>query len=191
MKLLLVSPRLGADSGRLVFGHCGRLKRFFDFDVVVAKGHTHRFVEIDQSFGQVDPRLKFGRLRLRDIPLFLENEITIARLKGESLVGELTTLRILANGFIVTSLVWASALAAIIDRRLARAAAFFLVAALFTIFGVMHSPLPGSPLFLPWQLAEEAQRFVYQFALGYLLVAALLLVWGLLSRPELESADHS
>ena len=67
---------------------------------------------------------------------------------------------------------------------------FFFVAALCTLFGVMHSPLPGSPLFLPWQLAEESQRFVYQFALGYALVAAMLLVWGLVGeqqQPELTA----
>jgi len=119
-------------------------------------------------------------------PLLIQNEITIAGLKGESLIGELTTLRILANGFIVTSLVWASALAALIDRRLARAAALFLLAGLCTFFGVMHSPLPGGPLFLPWQLAESSQRFVYQFALGYLLVAALLFAWGLLIQDRSE-----
>ena len=121
-------------------------------------------------------------------PLLIQNEITIAGLQGESLRGELTTLRILANGFIVTSLVWASALAAIIDRRLPRAAAFFFVAAGCTLFGVMHSPLPGSPLFLPWQLAEESQRFVYQFGLGYALVGAMLLVWGLLCQQPVDEA---
>jgi AGZA family xanthine/uracil permease-like MFS transporter len=124
-------------------------------------------------------------------PLLIQNEIAIAALQGESLVGELTTLRILANGFIVTSLVWASALAAIIDRRLPRAALLFLVAALCTLFGVMHSPLPGSPLYLPWQLAEQSQRFVYQFSLGYLLVAALLLVWGLLNTPHADSVEQA
>jgi hypothetical protein len=39
------------------------------------------------------------------------------------------TVRALAGGFIVTSLLWASSLAAIIDRRLFRAAAFLAVAA--------------------------------------------------------------
>jgi len=119
-------------------------------------------------------------------PLLIQNEITIAGLKGESLLAELTTLRILANGFIVTSLVWASALAALIDRRLIRAAAFFLLAAISTLFGVMHSPLPGSPLFLPWDLAVASQRFVYQYALGYALVAVLLLAWSLLIRDRSE-----
>jgi AGZA family xanthine/uracil permease-like MFS transporter len=87
--------------------------------------------------------------------------------------------------------VWASALAALIDRRLSRAAAFFFVAAICTLFGVMHSPLPGSPLFLPWQLAEESQRFVYQFALGYLLTAGMLMVWGLLNKQPAEDEAWS
>ena len=38
---------------------------------------------------------------------------------------ELDTVRVLANGFIVTSLIWASALAALLDRNLRRAAIFF------------------------------------------------------------------
>jgi adenine/guanine/hypoxanthine permease len=134
-------------------------------------------------------------------PLMFEKGISIAALKGESLIGELTTLRILANGFIVTSLVWASALAAIIDRRLWRAAALFVLCAVFTLFGIMHSPLRGSPLFLPWQITADTQRFVFQYALGYLFVAALLFAWGCLLRSQgvqpldgddvLSSGDHT
>jgi AGZA family xanthine/uracil permease-like MFS transporter len=93
------------------------------------------------------------------------------------LQGQVHTIRMLASGFIITSLVWASALAAMIDRRLARSAVFFVVAAVFTLFGVMHSPAPGSPLFLPWALPLEFQRPVFQFALGYSLVALLLFAW--------------
>jgi AGZA family xanthine/uracil permease-like MFS transporter len=91
---------------------------------------------------------------------------------------EMNTVRILAAGFILTSLIWASALAAIIDRRLWRAGGFFLLAAVFTQFGVMHSPLPGSPLYLPWQLDAESQRYVYQYVVGYILTAVLLIAWG-------------
>jgi AGZA family xanthine/uracil permease-like MFS transporter len=84
----------------------------------------------------------------------------------------------LSSGFIITSLVWASALAAMIDRRLARSALFFLIAAVFTLFGVMHSPAPGSPLFFPWSLASEYRPLVIQYALGYALVALLLFAWS-------------
>ena len=73
-----------------------------------------------------------------------------AKLAGTPMEAEVGTLRILANGFIVTSLLWSSALAALIDRKLFWGAAFFLSAAVCTTFGIIHSPAPGSPLFLPW-----------------------------------------
>lgn len=104
--------------------------------------------------------------------------ITLATFAENSLGEELATLRILANGFIVTSLVWASALAAIIDRRLRRAAALFGLATLATLVGVMHSPQPGSPLFLPWRLEPSQARLVMPYAVGYLLVAGVMLVWS-------------
>jgi AGZA family xanthine/uracil permease-like MFS transporter len=86
--------------------------------------------------------------------------------------------RILANGFIVTSLIWASALAALIDRRLRLAAIWFLLAGGLALFGVIHSPLPGGRLFLPWQLDAAMQPYPLRFAVGYAVAAALLLVWG-------------
>jgi len=110
-------------------------------------------------------------------PLMFEKGVSIAALKGEALVAELTTLRMLANGFIVTSLLWASALAALIDRQLWRAASLFLLCSVLTMFGVMHSPLPGSPMFLPWQLDEQARHHVVTYLVGYLGVAVVLYVW--------------
>jgi AGZA family xanthine/uracil permease-like MFS transporter len=97
---------------------------------------------------------------------------------------EIQTVRMLSSGFILTSLIWASALAAMVDRRLGRAAIFFLLAAVLTPFGIMHSPLPGSAMFLPWQLASEFQAPVYQYSLGYLLVAVLMFGWGELLRAQ-------
>jgi AGZA family xanthine/uracil permease-like MFS transporter len=109
---------------------------------------------------------------------------------------EVTTVRVLANGFIVTSLLWASALAAIIDRKLIWAAGCFLVAAVCSFFGVIHSPLPGSPVFLPWNLPADLQSIPWGYGTGYLAIALLLLIWGawgrasgalMLSNEELES----
>jgi hypothetical protein len=60
----------------------------------------------------------------------------------------------------------------------------FLLAAICTQFGVMHSPWPGSPLAFPWQLPKELQHFVYQYMLGYLAVAALLFAWGWLLQLQ-------
>lgn len=97
---------------------------------------------------------------------------------SQLLVDELLTIRMLANGFIITSLLWASALAALIDRQLRRAAVFFLIAGGCTLIGVIHSPLPGGDMFLPTRLAPEFARATYEYAISYGLMAALLYAWG-------------
>lgn len=109
---------------------------------------------------------------------------TVLSSLGPSSQAEIQTVRMLSSGFILTSLIWASALAAMIDRRLPRAAIFFLLAAFLTPFGVMHSPLPGSAMFLPWRLSGEFQALVLQYSLGYLLVAVLLFAWGQLLTAQ-------
>lgn len=108
----------------------------------------------------------------------------------------LQTLRMLSNGFIVTSLLWASALAAIIDRRLATAGTYYALGAALTLFGVIHSPLPGGAVFLPWRLEPALQHAVYQYTAGYAIVAGMFFLWGslpadqpALSEPH-EPADH-
>lgn len=97
---------------------------------------------------------------------------------------ELNILRLLQNGFIVTSLIWASLLATIIDRRLRLASLFAFVMAFFTLFGITHSPLPGGPMFLPWQLEGEVLKTVVEYSCGYLLSAALLFAWGLWAERQ-------
>ncbi|MEL7497226.1 MAG: permease [Planctomycetota bacterium] len=63
-------------------------------------------------------------------------------------------LSVLAGGFILTSLIWASATAAIIDRKFSVAAIYFAVGGMLTMFGLMHSPLNGDQMFMPWNLFE-------------------------------------
>lgn len=49
---------------------------------------------------------------------------------------------LIANGFIVSSLLWGASLSLIIDHEIKRAAGFLGIAALLTLFGVIHSPFP-------------------------------------------------
>ncbi|MGE0605615.1 MAG: permease [Pirellulales bacterium] len=107
----------------------------------------------------------------------------------QKLSHQMLTLRILSNGFIVTSLLWGAALAAMIDRRLRAAAACFAIAAACSLFGVMHSPLPGGQLLLPWALknplpAAAAGQTPYHLAAAYAAVALLLLAWSLIVKPS-------
>jgi AGZA family xanthine/uracil permease-like MFS transporter len=91
---------------------------------------------------------------------------------------ELETLRVMANGFIVTSLIWASVVAALIDRRLSVAAAYLAFAAVLSTFGVIHSPLPGAAMFLPWELPRDVMQVPVSFSSGYLISALLLACWS-------------
>jgi AGZA family xanthine/uracil permease-like MFS transporter len=103
------------------------------------------------------------------------------------------TLRCLANGFIVTSLLWAAALAVLLDGRLVRAAAYFALAGACALIGVIHSPLPAERIDLPsnvladvpkaFRAAVECQT-PYHWAGAYALVALLLLALAALGRRE-------
>ena len=59
------------------------------------------------------------------------------------------TMAMLSSGFILTSLLWAWSLAKVIDRRLMAAAGVMTLAGTMTLFGLIHSPLPGNQLFVP------------------------------------------
>ena len=115
-------------------------------------------------------------------PLLAEGGKTVDTLSRPEFGVQLQTVRILAGGFIVTSLLWASALAAIIDRSLRTAGGFLAVAGAATLFGVIHSPLPGAAMFWPWSIpqlpAATAGQTPLHLALAYGLAAALLFAWG-------------
>jgi AGZA family xanthine/uracil permease-like MFS transporter len=94
------------------------------------------------------------------------------------------TLRCLANGFIVTSLLWAAALAMILDGRLVRAAVFFALAGVCALFGIIHSPLRSEQVNLPGTVLEQVEenfrqavavQTPYHWAAAYALVALLLI----------------
>jgi AGZA family xanthine/uracil permease-like MFS transporter len=84
-------------------------------------------------------------------------------------------LLVLGNGFILTALVWGSALVAIVDRRLRVAGAVLAIAAAATLFGVIHSPLPDGAVFWPWAVASGTP---HALAAAYGVAASLLLLLG-------------
>jgi len=105
---------------------------------------------------------------------------------------QLQTMRVLSAGFILTSLLWGALLASLIDARLRAAAGFCAVAALLSLFGVIHSPLEGSPLVLPWQElpGHAAGRTPLNMAAAYSAVAVLLFGWGWLRVGKAEMIQH-
>ncbi len=109
---------------------------------------------------------------------------------------ELFAIRVLSAGFIVTSLLWAGVLAALIDRKLRGAAGWCLAAAGCTLFGIIHSPFADGRLFLPWSIGdlptEAAGRGPWELAAAYGVLAALFAAWSLLpAGGHGESTAHS
>lgn len=106
---------------------------------------------------------------------------------GEELQAKLATTAQLSSGFILTSVFWASGLAMAIDRKLFASAGFYIGAAVCTAFGLMHSPLPGSPILSPVSLGllpevavlpNDSFPAVMYWAGGYMLVAILMALWS-------------
>lgn len=102
------------------------------------------------------------------------------------------TVQCLSHGFIVTSLIWGTALAAMIDGQLKRSAYFLLLAAGCSLVGIIHSPLASQPIDFPWNvvaainqqapgadatpLAAARYQTPYHWAAGYSLAAGLLFI---------------
>ncbi len=107
---------------------------------------------------------------------------------GAGLAVELFSMRQLAAGFIVTSLLWAGLVAALVDRKLLHAAGWCLAAAGLALFGVIHSPYHDGRLLLPWALgdlpAEAAGRGPHELAAAYALLALLFAAWHAWLRPD-------
>jgi adenine/guanine/hypoxanthine permease len=125
-----------------------------------------------------------------------ENEAMAGQLKTvqsafqlrPDLVSDLQTVHLLKQGFILTSLLWASLLAMAIDRKMMHAALFTAVAGGFTLFGLIHSPMPNNALFLPiglsglsesWVLPIGMRSSMWQLAAGYFATSGLFFLWGL------------
>jgi AGZA family xanthine/uracil permease-like MFS transporter len=104
------------------------------------------------------------------------------------------SLTCLANGFIVSGLLWAAALAALLDGKLRRSATYLVVCAAFAFVGVIHSPRADEVIGLPWRVLQdvemtEALRYQtpYHWTAAYLAAAALL--FGLSFVPEKKAEE--
>ena len=172
-----------------IFGYFGYFYLFIPkatiFPILIFIG-----LEITAQSFQATPKRHYAAIALACVPamaalvmIFVDKifgELGFGQMAklSESLQAELLTVRILSAGFIVTSLLWASTLASLIDHRLKLAAVFLTVAAACSLFGVMHSPLPGSPIGLPWDLPADVRELPYRFAGGYLVSAMIIGAWG-------------
>ena len=97
------------------------------------------------------------------------------------LARDLFSMRLLSSGFILTSLLWAGLVTALIDRKLGAAAGWCGTAAGLALIGAIHSPFPDGRLLLPWAIGPlpeaAAGRGPLDMAAAYALLAAVFLLW--------------
>jgi adenine/guanine/hypoxanthine permease len=113
------------------------------------------------------------------------------------------TVTVLAGGggFIITSLLWGAALAHMTDGRLRPLILTLLLAAVFSWFGVIHSPLPSSPIMSPGavirQLEAEGRakaatyQTPYHWAGAYVLMALALAALHRFGSPHAREESES
>ncbi len=97
---------------------------------------------------------------------------------------ELGVIVVLGNGFIITSMIWAAFLAALVDGRPRAAVAALLAGAGLTLFGVIHSVEPSGGLYLPWELAGTARTLAVQFTAAYAALAGVIALFSLQPGPR-------
>lgn len=153
-------------------------------------------IEITAVSFRATPEKHYPALALAILPALAQVMLIIVNrsLAGTASAdpGMFQTLTCLANGFIVTSLLWGAALAALLDGRSGLAAGYLLVAAVCSLLGVIHSPLPFGPVGWPWDVvttmpATARYESPYHWAGAYALSAVLLLGLSLLpvsAEPE-------
>jgi AGZA family xanthine/uracil permease-like MFS transporter len=146
-------------------------------------------IEISGQSFRATPQRHFPAVALAILPALaylalipLEQSLA-GRAIPTTLATAVQSLRCLANGFVVTGLLWASALAALIDGKLLRSAGCLTFAAVFALFGIIHSPLQQAVIAWPqWVLAQMPRdpsircQSPYHWAAAYGLAALLLLL---------------
>jgi AGZA family xanthine/uracil permease-like MFS transporter len=107
---------------------------------------------------------------------------TAADLSGQAAM-TYRALLVLGNGFILTAVLWGTALVFIIERRRAATAAVFAIASLATLCGLVHSPLPSGAVFWPWSGAAPL-AVAAPLAGAYGVLAGLALLATERARPR-------
>lgn len=104
-------------------------------------------------------------------------------------ISELAVITVLGNGFIITSMIWASFLVALIDGRTLRAAVILIFGGALSLFGVIHSVLLDGGIYTPWSLDAPSRFLVWQFAGAYVVLAAVLLLLSAVRPGKSDDAN--
>ncbi len=125
-------------------------------------------------FAIVPAILNFAYTKVLDV--FTKLNAAALTLVGPDTIASVTMLGVLSRGYIFTSLIWGAMMVWIIDHKMKRAGGAAFLAGVFTLFGVIHSVLPSSGMYLPWALPDigGAEGLAYRIASAYFIAGVLL-----------------
>jgi AGZA family xanthine/uracil permease-like MFS transporter len=154
-------------------------------------------IEITAQSYLATPRRHYAALAIACFPAIAKLiTIMLKQLQATPANEELfLVVNVLAGGFILTSLIWASATARIIDRKFFSAGIFFFVGSALSMCGLMHSPLKDDQMFLPYQLFERGimsprqASISIQFISMYLIATILMFGLGLLLKDKAQPIE--
>jgi AGZA family xanthine/uracil permease-like MFS transporter len=126
--------------------------------------------------------------------LAVNQVLTVPGISFEALPPEnqrwIQTVTVIAGGgtFILTSLLWATMLANLIDGRVRAASVALFVGGMMAFFGIIHSPLSSAPIAWPATVVEQLResgrlaatsgQTPYHWSAAYTMSAVALLVLG-------------
>ena len=100
-------------------------------------------------------------------------------------IGTVGVMVMLAHGFILTAMLWGGAVAFLIDRKIAAAAATLAACAVLSLFGFIHSITPTGGIYLPW---TTGSTLPYHWTAAYLGFAVMILLLGRTDGVSFECA---
>lgn len=137
-------------------------------------------------FATVPGILNYAHTKVSDL-FGRVQEVASSAISQDWMAGYLL-LGAMSRGYILTSLIWGTMIVWIIDKKMTRAALAALAAAIFTEFGVIHSVMPTSEMYLPWAIPDLGGLEVmpHRLAAGYLVAAIMLYLAGFVKNNATE-----
>lgn len=110
---------------------------------------------------------------------------SVAQLTGD--VGEtVRALVLLGNGFIISAVLWGAATTELMEHRFSRSAMYLAAGAMFSLFGVIHSPSDQGTFLLPWRAGSSLPA---HFASGYLAAALVIAISKYFPQADAEERN--
>lgn len=111
---------------------------------------------------------------------------TMTEVISADIIAGYDLLGILSRGAILTALLLASMVAWIVTKKFRRAAMAALLCAVFTSFGLIHSVVPTSEIYLPWAVPDMggAENWTLRLSLGYFILAVTLITLSFIPQDK-------